>query len=130
MFFPSISSSEIFDCLATLELCVKNIQSIVQNYNEVFHHHPSGPIENIVELSELNDIKYYIENERRLFHQIISVQQTLVDYASVEPSWCWLKNAFSNSRYTILVQQQIEIYRMLHNINTSVRFEQTKKSFP
>lgn len=55
------------------------------------------------------------------------MQRLLVSYASLEPSYWWLKNDFSSSRYKILVEQQIDIYRMLHNINSSVSFYSKKK---
>jgi hypothetical protein len=60
---------------------------------------------------------------------MISIQRILVCSASIEPSCWWLNNGFSSSRYKTLVQQQIDIYQMLHNINTSVSFyfENTKK---
>ncbi|CAF5178514.1 unnamed protein product, partial [Rotaria sp. Silwood1] len=54
------------------------------------------------------------------FHKLISTQRTLVGYASIEPSCWWLNNGFSTSRYKTLVQQQIDIYRMLYHINLSL----------
>jgi len=106
-------------------LCIINVKSIVHIYNKVFHHEDTE--ENTIDFSQLDDIKYYIDNERRCFHKLISIQRTLVCYASIEPSCWWLNNGFSSSRYKTLVQQQIDIYRMLHNINTSVSFYLKKK---
>ncbi|CAF4714647.1 unnamed protein product, partial [Rotaria sp. Silwood2] len=38
----------------------------------------------------------------------------------IEPCCWWLNKGFSTSRYKTLVQQQIDIYRMLHHINSSL----------
>jgi len=92
----------------------------VHIYNKVFHHEDTE--QTTIDFSKLDDIKYYIDTQRRYFHKMISIQRILVCSASIEPSCWWLNNGFSNSRYKTLVQQQIDIYRMLHNINTSVSF--------
>ncbi|CAF4729560.1 unnamed protein product, partial [Rotaria sp. Silwood2] len=102
----------------TLELCRNNVESIVYIYNKVFHHEDNQ--ENLIDFSTLDDIKYYIDNQRRPFHKLISTQRTLVGYASIEPSCWWLNNGFLTSRYKTFVQHEIYIYRMLYHINTSV----------
>ncbi|CAF3254737.1 unnamed protein product [Rotaria sp. Silwood2] len=102
----------------TLELCRNNVESIVHIYNKVFHHEDNQ--ENLIDFSTLDDIKYYIDNQRRTFHKLISIQRTLVGYASIEPSCWWLNNGFSASRYKTLVQQQIDIYRLLYHISSSL----------
>ncbi|CAF4332394.1 unnamed protein product, partial [Rotaria sp. Silwood2] len=101
-----------------LELCRNNVESIVLIYNKVFHHEDNQ--ENLIDFSTLDDIKYYIDNQRRTFHKLINIQRTLVGYASIEPTCWWLNNGFSTSRYKTLVQHQIDIYRMLYHINSSL----------
>ncbi|CAF1360199.1 unnamed protein product [Adineta steineri] len=103
---------------STLELCRNNVESIVHIYKKVFHNEDETNDKNLIDFSKFDDIKFHIDNERRCFLKLISIQRTLVGYACIEPSCWWLNNGFSTSRYKKLLEQQIDIYRMLHNINT------------
>jgi hypothetical protein len=67
-----------------------------------------------------NEIKSFLDKQRSCFQQLISSQRILVSNASIEPAFFWFKNQFSSSRYNLIVQQQIDIFRMLHNIDAAV----------
>lgn len=88
-------------------------------YDQLFHHQHSR--QSIVDL-ELQErkVESVIDAQRSHFHRLITVQRTLVEYASVEPTLWWVNNAFSTKRYNTLVQQEINTFRMLHNIDATV----------
>ncbi|CAF4574337.1 unnamed protein product, partial [Didymodactylos carnosus] len=60
----------------------------------------------------------FLASQHSIFQSLIDVQRILVGEASVEPTF-WLKS-FSKSQYKTLIQQQIDVFRMLHNIDTSL----------
>lgn len=69
---------------------------------------------------EDEEITSFADAQRSRFHQLISTQRTLVQHASLEPTLWWFKNSFSTNRYSVLVDQQIDLFRMLHNIDAIV----------
>jgi hypothetical protein len=73
-----------------------------------------------IEESKEQEIKSFADGQRNRFHQLISAQRILVGHASLEPTMWWFKNEFSSVRYSTLVDQQIDIFRMLHNIDAIV----------
>ena len=90
-----------------------------QVFDELFHHqHIEKKIS--IEMENNNEITSFLDHQRAQFHQLINSQQMLVANASIEPTFCWFKNPFSSSHYTVLVQQQMNIFRMLHNIDAAV----------
>jgi hypothetical protein len=89
-------------------------------HDQLFHHHdsPKSPIH--LELQKKN-IESFIDSQQNHFHRLIAVQRILVEHASLEPTLWWMNNAFSAKRYNTLVQQQIDTFGMLHNIDATVR---------
>ena len=65
-------------------------------------------------------MKLDIDLQSRQFHELISSQRTLLDYAALEPSIWWFNYGFSANRYSILVQEQLDLFRMLHNTYATV----------
>ncbi|CAF0897883.1 unnamed protein product [Didymodactylos carnosus] len=76
--------------------------------------------ENIQKIKNKNEINSFLDKQRIHFHQLISNQRVFVSNASTEPSFWWFKNDFSSISYNLIVQQQIDIFRMLHNIDTAL----------
>ncbi|UJR18462.1 hypothetical protein I4U23_005367 [Adineta vaga] len=103
---------------ATLKLCKENIESIHCVYDKVFQHEHSDKMS--TDFSNRTDVEAFFNIQRSRFHQLINNQRTLVDNASIEPSFHWLNKGFSKTRYRIFIQQQTDLYRMLNNINTAV----------
>lgn len=89
-------------------------------YDKLFHHNHSRESLINIELEE-QTVNSFIDFQRSQFHRLISVQLTLIEHASLEPALCWINNAFSTKRYSTLVQQQLDTFRMLYNIDTTVR---------
>jgi hypothetical protein len=89
-------------------------------YDQLFHHHHSRESLIYLELQE-KIIESFTDSQRNHFHRLIAVQRTLVEHASLEPTLWWMNNAFSAKRYNTLVQQQIDTFGMLHNIDATVR---------
>jgi len=88
-------------------------------YHQLFHYeHLEKDIS--IHFDNKNELKSFIDKQRSSFQQLISSQRILVLNASIEPSFFWFKNQFSSSRYNLIVQQQIDIFRMLHNIDATV----------
>ncbi|CAF1324160.1 unnamed protein product [Adineta ricciae] len=98
----------------SLHSCEESIDSMHKIFDELFHHKHSEK-----DLSK-DQIKSFLQQQRSSFHQLINFQRILVSNASVEPTFCWFQNRFSNTRYNLIVQQQIDIFRMLHNIDATV----------
>lgn len=69
---------------------------------------------------EEEEIKSFADAQRSRFHQLISTQRVLVQHASLEPTLWWFKNSFSSVPYAKLVDQQTDLFRMLHNIDAIV----------
>lgn len=112
--------------LATLKSCKNSVESIVYVYNKLFEH--ENPAENRMNLSNIDDIRDTLEKERHSFYQKIIGQRTFLDSASVEPSFWWLNNGFSISRYKSLIHQQVGLHRRLDQIQTSVSSNQLKSN--
>jgi hypothetical protein len=89
-------------------------------YDQLFHHYHSRESLLHLELEE-KTIQSFIDTHRSHFHRLISLQRILVEHASLEPTLWWINNAFSTKRYNALVQEQMNIFRMLHNIDATVR---------
>jgi len=88
-------------------------------YDELFHHkHFEKDIS--IYFDNKNQIKSFLHKQRSSFQQLISNQRILVSNVSIEPSFSRFKNEFSSSRYNLIVQQQIDIFRMLQNIDAAV----------
>jgi hypothetical protein len=105
--------------IATLKTCQQSIVSMHSIYDQLFHHQHSRESLTHLELEE-KTIKSFIGSQRIRFHRLIAVQRTLVDHASIEPTLWWVNNAFSTKRYNALVQQQMNTFRILHNIDATV----------
>ncbi|CAF1333701.1 unnamed protein product [Adineta steineri] len=103
----------------SLQSCRESVDSMHKVYDELFHHqHLEKDIS--IYFNNKNQIKPFLDKQRSYFHQLISSQRILVSNASIEPTFCWFKNGFSSSRYNLIVQQQIDIFRMLHNIDATL----------
>jgi hypothetical protein len=94
-------------------------------YHQLFHHQY---LENGISISFENEnkIKSFLDKQRSTFQQLITSQRISVLNASIEPTFFWFKNEFSSSRYNLIVQQQIDLFRILHNIDAAVSFISNK----
>jgi hypothetical protein len=91
-------------------------------YDKLFHHTHSH--ESLIHLElelEENTIESFVDSQRNRFHHLINLQQTLVEHASLEPTSWWVTKTFSVKRYNALIQKQINIFRMLHSMDATVR---------
>ncbi|CAF1230327.1 unnamed protein product [Rotaria sordida] len=105
--------------LCTLTICRQSIISMHSIYDQLFHHNHSR--ESIIRLElEQQKIESFIDVQRSCFHHLISLQRTLVEHASLEPTFWWINNNFSTKYYNVLIQQQINIFKMLHNIDATL----------
>ncbi|CAF3244784.1 unnamed protein product [Rotaria sp. Silwood2] len=103
----------------SFESCKDSINSMHKVYDELFHHqHMENEIS--IDFENKNQIKSFLDEQRSHFHQLISSQRMLVTTASMEPTFCWFKNPFSSSHYNLMAQQQMDIFRMLHNIDVAL----------
>jgi hypothetical protein len=94
-------------------------------YAKLFHHqHLKNEIS--ISFENENQIKSFLDKQRSTFQQLIISQRISVSNASIEPTFFWFKNEFSSSRYNLIVQQQIDIFRILHNIDAAVSFISNK----
>lgn len=74
-----------------------------------------------IDFNQKYEIKSFLDKQKRSsFYQLINIQRILVSNSSMEPSFFWFKNSFSSSRYNLIVQQQINIFTMLHYIDIAV----------
>jgi hypothetical protein len=89
-------------------------------YDQLFHHDHSRESLILLELEE-QEIKSFTTTQRNHFHRLISQQRTLLAHASLEPTLWWVNNAFSKKRYSALIQQQMNIFKILNNIDGTVR---------
>ncbi|CAF1199417.1 unnamed protein product [Rotaria sordida] len=104
---------------STLTICRQSIISMHSIYDQLFHHNHSR--ESIIRLElEQQKIESFIDVQRSCFHHLISLQRTLVEHASLEPTFWWINNNFSTKYYNVLIQQQINIFKMLHNIDATL----------
>ena len=101
--------------LESLNSCAESVNSMHDVYDELFH---DEQIEK--DTSITIDPISFLDKQRSQFNQLISSQRILVLNASLEPSFFWFKNSFSSIRYNLIVQQQINIFRMLNNIDIAV----------
>jgi hypothetical protein len=108
-----------FFFLESLGSCAQSVNSMYEVYHQLFHYeHLEKDIS--IHFDNKNEIKSFIDKQRSSFQQLINSQRILVLNASIEPSCFWFKNQFSSSRYNLIVQQQIDMFRMLHNIDAAV----------
>lgn len=89
-------------------------------YDQLFNYKHDNNSNIEIETNEEQEIKSFLDAQRTRFHQLISGQRVLVTQASYEPTMWWFPNTFSSVRYDTLVSQQLDIFRMLHNIDTIV----------
>jgi hypothetical protein len=101
--------------LESLQSCSESVNSMNEVYDELFR---DDHIEKDISIN-IDKISF-LDKQRTHFNQLISSQRTLVSNASLEPSFFWFKNRFSSLRYNLIVQQQIDIFRMLNNIDVAV----------
>ncbi|CAF3358711.1 unnamed protein product [Rotaria sp. Silwood1] len=101
----------------TLQVCRESITSMHSIYDQLSPHENLNVDIIDVEKQNEQEIKSFIDAQRSRFHQLISSQRVLVGHASLEPAMWWFHNSFSSIRYDTLVEQQIDMFRMLHNID-------------
>jgi hypothetical protein len=66
------------------------------------------------------EINLTTDLQRNNFTHLISTQRTLLNSALQEPSVWWFNYAFSSERYNTLIKEQVDMFRMLHNMHTAV----------
>ncbi|CAF1406378.1 unnamed protein product [Rotaria sordida] len=102
---------------STLQVCRESITSMHSIYDQLAPHE-NLDIEIIdVEKKNEQEIKSVIDAQRSRFQQLISSQRILVGHAALEPTMWWFHNNFSSIRYDTLVEQQVNMFRMLYNID-------------
>jgi len=114
--------------IGTIQVCRQSIDSMHSIYDQLFHYkHLDMSTEIELEDKNAQEIKSFLDAQRNRFHQLISSQRLLVEHAALEPTMWWFRNHFSSVRYQSLVSQQVDIFRMLHNIDAIVcEFVKTK----
>lgn len=89
-------------------------------YDKLFHHNHSR--ESLIDIEFENiSTKSFINSQQNSFYNLINLQRTLVEHASLEPTLWRGNNAFSTKRYNSLVQHQLNTFQMLYNIDATVR---------
>ncbi|CAF5145596.1 unnamed protein product, partial [Rotaria sp. Silwood1] len=63
------------------------------------------------------EVKPFFDSYQLEFHRLMNIQQILLGYASLEPTFWWFKNNFPIARYTLLVQQQSDMFQLLQIID-------------
>ncbi|CAM4863385.1 unnamed protein product [Rotaria socialis] len=101
----------------TLELCRQSVTSMQSIYDQFLPDDNSDIGIINVEKQNEQEVKSFIDTQRSRFHQLISSQRALVGHVALEPTLWWFHNTFSTARYETLVQQQVDMFRMLHNID-------------
>jgi uncharacterized protein YhaN len=105
-------------CLETLKVCRDGVESIHSAYDQFFQHQHLEEFS--INIDQQQKVKSHFDTQRNRFHQMISAQRTLIGHASREPSLWWFNYIFSPSRYSVLAQQQLDIFRILHSMNATV----------
>ncbi len=95
-------------------------------YDQFFQHRHSR--ESVINFDQQEKDKSDFDIQRSPFLQLISAQRILVSQASREPSLWWFNYGFSANRYNELVQQEVDVFRMLHSMNTTVSRRKTIQS--
>jgi hypothetical protein len=89
-------------------------------YDQLFHYEHFGQVSVDVKKQEEEEIESFFDTHQNNFQQLLSTERILLGHASLEPRfWCF-NNNFSTNRYTSLVQQQIDIFQILHSIDRAV----------
>jgi hypothetical protein len=89
-------------------------------YDQLFHYEHFGQVSVDVKKQEEEEIESFFDTHQNNFQQLLSTERILLGHASLEPRfWCF-NNNFSTTRYTSLVQQQIDIFQILHSIDRAV----------
>jgi hypothetical protein len=108
--------------LAILQICHKSVNTMHLVFDQLFHFQQSNEFA-IDVIVEREKVKSFFNSHRCHFQQLIHTQQTLIKDASLEPKfWCFTK-IFSKTCYNKLVQQQIDMFTMLYNIDATVSHE-------
>ncbi|CAF1195700.1 unnamed protein product [Adineta ricciae] len=102
----------------TLKTCRRATESIHSVYDQFFQHQHARRYS--LSMNEEEEIKFHIDLQRRHFHQLISSQRIQLNYASLEPSIWWFNYGFSPSQYDLLIKQQLDMFRMLHNMHATL----------
>ncbi|CAF1538665.1 unnamed protein product [Didymodactylos carnosus] len=111
----------------TLITCKDSIRTIHTVYDQLLLHTESHPLNSNtfkINIAKESLIGAFLSQQFSKFQKLIGAQYTLITQASIEPTF-WL-NKFSTTQYKALITQQIDIFRMLHNIDTSlIRISET-----
>jgi hypothetical protein len=89
-------------------------------HDRLFHREELDAVTVEIQKENPEEIKSFVDAQRSRFHQLISSQRNLVGHASLEPTMWWFQNTFASLRYDTLVQHQIDVFRMLHDIDAIV----------
>jgi hypothetical protein len=105
-------------CSDTLKTCRYAAELMHFAYDQFFQHQHSREV--LVDIDREQQVKSHFDIQRSRFHQLISAQRTLLNHAAREPSLWWFNYGFSSSRYSILIEQQLDVFRILHSMNATV----------
>ena len=105
-------------CSDTLKVCRQAAKSIHDVYDRIFQHPYSSRL--AIDIEQVKEIKFLFGMEQTHFLDLISMQRTLVSCASREPCLWFFSYGFSSSRYRILVQHQLDMFRILHSMDATV----------
>ncbi|CAF0844236.1 unnamed protein product [Adineta steineri] len=101
----------------TLQLCRQCVNTMHAIYDKLFQNEQLDVTTVTIEKQTDQEITSFIDAQRSRFHQLISGQRSLIGNTSLEPSFWWFKNSFASDRYSMLAEQQTDMFRMLHNID-------------
>ena len=108
--------------LAVLKICHKKVKRMHLIFDQLFHFEQSNEF-SIDILVEKTITKPLFNTHRCRFQQMIHSQQNLIKDASLEPKFWCLTKIFSQTCYKKLLEQEIDMFTMLHNINATVSYK-------
>ncbi|CAF4839179.1 unnamed protein product [Rotaria sp. Silwood1] len=106
--------------LSILQICRKCVESMDNSFEQVFHQNDKNECSaNSDELIDV-EVKPFFDSYQLEFHRLMNIQQILLGYASLEPTFWWFKNDFPIARYTLLAQQQSNMFQLLQIIDRAL----------
>ncbi|CAF4173588.1 unnamed protein product [Rotaria sp. Silwood2] len=119
--FPQFAVDLLKENIRTiLQTCRQCVESMDNSFQQVFHQ--NDEYDSLTNGDEQIDIEIrpFLDRYQLEFHQLMNTQQILLGYASLEPTFWWFKNDFPTARYTLLAQQQRNMFWLLQNIDRAL----------
>ncbi|CAF3245551.1 unnamed protein product [Rotaria sp. Silwood2] len=104
----------------TLQTCRQCVESMDNSFQQVFRQNDKNESSTNSDEQIDIEIKPFFDSYQNEFHRLMNTQQILLGYASLEPTFWWFKNDCPTARYTLLAQQQSDMFRLLQNIDKAL----------